>query len=400
MLICRTRQEVDLKKKDIIRTGLLTLLMVPMLLITGCQKTPGNQEITQHLDQYLVGVESKIKDRSSLQVSVHSKKLDISYDYPSGEQTVPFHTASIGKTFTATLIMMLSEKGMISLDEPVISYLPDTQLNKLFVFDGIDYADKVTVRELLGHTSGIADFFEDPVIKGTPFIEEFLKNPDISWTPDRLIDFSRENQKAVGKPGDMFHYSDTGYILLGKIIEKVTGKPFHENLHDEFFVPLEMNDSYLMFRSRPANQPEKPIQPIWLEDTEISQFASLSADWAGGGIVSTTADLLKFHQALRNGQLISQASLQSMEIFDHEFMPGIDYGLGMMEINFGEFSPALRNLPRVTGNMGVWAAHMFYDKTTDTYITMYLGSTSHMSTSFEVLIEIMNTINSSEPESN
>ena len=122
---------------------------------------------------------------------------------------------------------------------------------------------------------------------------------------------------------------------------------------------------YVLFGTREPT--ENSPSPIWLNDTEISQFTSLSADWAGGGIISTTADLLKFHQALRNGQLISQASLQSMNNFDNEFMPGIDYGLGMMEVNFEEFSPALSSLPQITGHIGIWATHMFYDRTTDTY---------------------------------
>ena len=350
--------------------------------------------IQQYFDHYLGEVANKSNNQPSPQVFVYSEKLGVSYEYPSGSKEMPFHIASIGKTFTATLISMLAERGVISFDDPIICYLPDTSLENLFFFEGKDYAEQVTIKELLSHTSGVADFFEDPVIKGIPFAEDIINNPGTFWTPDTLLDFSRHNQKSVGKPGDVFHYSDTGYILLGKIIEEVTGKPFHVNLHDEFFVPLGMNDSYLMFHSEPANQPKKPIQKIWLNDTEVSQFTSLSSDWAGGGIVSTTADLLKFHQALRNGQLISHTMLEKMESFDNEFMPGIDYGLGMMEINFGDFSPVLDNLPQVTGNIGIWGTHMFYDRTTDTYINMNFGSSSHMGTSFEVLIEIMNVITS------
>jgi D-alanyl-D-alanine carboxypeptidase len=399
-------------KKGIILATLTTLTILMTTLMTGCKssgssKIPPDQfataassseeriaSIHHHFDQYLGEFESKMQNQSSPQVLVYSEKLGLSYDYPSGGKEMPFHPASIGKVFTATLISLLTERGQISFDDPITKYLSDTPLENLFVFEGKDYAEQVTVKDLLAHTAGIADFFEDPVIKGTPFIEHFIGKPDIFWTPDMLLDFSRYNQKAVGKPGDVFHYSDTGYILLGKIIENVTAKPYHANLHDEFFVPLGMNDSYLMFYSEPANQPKKTIRQIWWNDTEVSRFTSLSAGWAGGGIVSTPADLLKFHQALRNGELISPAALKKMETFDNEFMPGIDYGLGMMEINFGGFSPMLDCLPRVTGDIGIWSTHMFYDRTTDTYINLNFGSTSHMSTSFEVLIEIMNSIES------
>ncbi len=289
-------------------------------------RDPGDGQcfsVQVHLDRYLAGIEEQIQGRSSLQVLLHSEKLGVSYEYPPGGKEVPFHTASIGKVFTATLICMLAERGAISLNDPIVDYLPETSLENLFVFEGKDYVEQVTIRELLTHTSGVADYVEDPVINGTPFLELILDNPDTYWTPEMLLAFSRDNQHAVGKPGDVFHYSDTGYVLLGRIIENVTSKPFHVNLHDEFFTPLEMNDSYLMFRSEPANQPKKPVQKTWLNDTEISQFTSLSSDWAGGGIVSTPADLLKFHMALRDGQLISPDLLGQMETATNQFMPGI-----------------------------------------------------------------------------
>lgn len=381
-------------------TGLITLVVIVVLPFASCgeplplEAQPSMFIGQTHLNQYLTGIEEQIQGKSSLQVLLHSEKLGISYEYPPGGKEAAFHIASIGKVFTATLLCMLAEKGEISLDDPIVNYLPETSLEGLFVFEGKDYAKQVTVRELLTHTSGVADYVEDPVNNGPPFLKVILDNPDTYWTPEMLLAFSRDHQHAVGKPGDVFHYSDTGYVLLGRIIENVTSKSFHANLHDEFFTPLGMNDSYLMFRSEPANQPKKTIQKTWLNDREISQFTSLSSDWAGGGIVSTPADLLKFHRALRDGKLISPALLGQMETFSNQFMPGINYGMGMMEVDFQDFSPMLSRLPRLTGHIGIWGTHMFYDNTTDSYINMNLGSASCMNTSFEVLIELMNTIRS------
>jgi D-alanyl-D-alanine carboxypeptidase len=375
---------VDLKAKDRGDEG-------------GRLRDPGDGQsldVQEHLDQYLAGIEEQIQGQSSLQVLLYSEKLGVSYEYPPGGKDVSFHTASIGKVFTAALICMLAERGAISLDDPIVNYLPEPSSECLFVFEGKDYAEQVTIRELLTHTSGVADYVEDPVINGAPFLELVLNNRDTYWTPEMLLAFSRDNQHAVGRPGDVFHYSDTGYVLLGRIIENATSKPFHVNLHDEFFTPLEMNDSYLMFRSEPANQPKKPVQKTWLNDTEISQFTSLSSDWAGGGIVSTPADLLRFHMALRDGQLISPDLLGQMEAATNQFMPGINYGMGMMEVDFQGLSPMLSGLPPVTGHVGIWGTHMFYDRTTDTYIIINLGSSSCMNTSFEVLIELMSTIRS------
>ncbi len=378
--------------------GLIMLAVLVILPFAGCGEPLHSEEMPSmfigqtHLDQYMTGIEKQIQDKSSLQVLLHSEKLGISYEYPPNGKDSPFHIASIGKVFTATLLCMLAEKGEISLDDPIVKYLPDTSLEGLFIFEGKDYAKQVTIRELLTHTSGVADYVEDPVNNSPPFLELILDNPDTYWTPEMLVAFSRDHQHAIGKPGDVFHYSDTGYVLLGRIIENITSKSLHANLHDEFFTPLEMNDSYLMFRSEPANQPKKPIQKIWLSDREVSQFISLSSDWAGGGIVSTPADLLKFHRALRVGKLISPALLGQMETFSNQFMPGINYGMGMMEVDFQDFSPMLSSLPRVTGHIGIWGTHMFYDNKTDSYINVNLGSASCMNKSFEVLIELMKTI--------
>lgn len=348
--------------------------------------------VQTHLDRYMKDFEKTLQDNSSLLVLLHFEKLGISYEYPPEGSESAFQIASIGKVFTATLICMLADRGKISLDDPIVNYLPVASLKGLFVFEGKDYARQVTARQLLTHTSGAADYAEDPVINGPPFFELLLKDPDKFWTPEMLLSFSRYNQHAVGKPGDLFHYSDTGYILLGRIIENVTAKPFHENLHEMFFNPLGMNDSYLMFRSEPANQPKKPIQKIWLGDREISKFTSLSSDWAGGGIVSTPADLLKFHRALQEGKLISPALLKQMETYDNQFLPGINYGMGMMQINFPDLDPMLSSLPPVTGHLGIWATHMLYDRTTDSHMILNLGSASCMNRSFEVLIELMKTI--------
>lgn len=352
--------------------------------------------VQTHLDRYLKNFKKTLQDNSSLLVLLHSEKLGISYEYPPKGRESAFQIASIGKVFTATLICMLADRGKISLDDPIVNYLPVASLKGLFVFEGKDYARQVTARQLLTHTSGAADYAEDLVIKGPPFFELMLKDPDKFWTPEMLLSFSRCNQHAVGKPGDLFHYSDTGYVLLGRIIENVTAKPFHENLHEMFFNPLGMKDSYLMFRSEPANQPKKPIQKIWLGDREISKFASLSSDWAGGGIVSTPADLLKFHRALREGKLISPALLKQMETYDNQFLPGISYGMAMMQINFPDMDPMLSSLPPVTGHLGIWATHMLYDRTTDSHMILNLGSTSCMNRSFEVLIELMKTISNTQ----
>jgi D-alanyl-D-alanine carboxypeptidase len=349
------------------------------------------QQAANHFDQYFQKIQAMEPDRP-LQVSVVSHKLGLDYSYPSHSTNQPYHIASIGKVFTAVLVELLAERGKLFLKDPIYKYFSTNELDRLFVYQKVDYARQVTVEQLLGHTSGIADYFEGRTKNGKSLLDDVLSNPRFHWTPQKLVEFTRDQQAAVAIPGKGFNYSDTGYILLGLIIEKVTGKSFDKNLVDEFFRPLGMEDSYLMFFSDPAHTPKKDIEKIWFNKVEISQFESLSCDWSGGGIISTTADLLKFAQALRGGRLVQDTTLESMDRCVYRFQPGIYYGLGMMEIRFKDFFFLLGNLPKVKGHIGVLSTHMFYDPTRDAHIILNFGDNTRMVKSFRALIEIESTL--------
>ena len=348
----------------------------------------------------LAGYFEKLQRKSPtrpLQVRVTAPRLGLDFTYPQDSTNQPYHLASIGKLFTATLVQILAERGQFSIKDPIQPYLSTADLERLFLYRGVDYARQVTVEHLLGHTSGVADYFEGHTTHGQSFLSAVLAQPQTRWTPQMLLDFTRANQAAVGAPGQTFNYSDTGYILLGLLVEKVTGKSFAQNLTDEIFRPLEMRDSYLMFSGEPLNTPAQPIEKIWFEQVEISQFTSLSCDWAGGGIVSTTGDLLKFSQALRSGRLLQPATLAAMDVCPRKFRPGIYYGLGMMEIHFSDFFFLLRGLPRCKGHIGILSTHLFYDPIHDAHIAMNFGDNTRMVASFRALIEIETTLQRTSP---
>jgi len=172
------------------------------------------------------------------------------------------------------------------------------------------------------------------------------------------------------------------------IIESVTGISFGQNLHDRLFSPQGMDDSYLMMYTQARNQPAKSLGNTWLEGVEISRFASLSADWSGGGIISTTDDMLRFSRALHGGQILSQDSLITMANFRHKFRDGFHYGLGMMELHFQEFFFLLGRLPRLRSHSGILATHLYYDPVHTAHIVMNLSDDRRMVESVMALIEI------------
>lgn len=392
-----------MKKVLIILLLVLVVLSVGFYILAKVSTSSISKDTAKKiLNDLIVKDVEKSKDCTGATVLIYSDKLDLHEVYALERDNTgravnikpdtPFHVASIGKTFTAVLIAKLQEAGRLKFSDKVSGYLDADTLKGLFVYDGVDYQSEVTIQQLLGHTSGVADYFADPVNNGKPVSDLILTDPNHLWTPMELIDFSRDNQKAINKPGASYHYSDTGYILLGLIIEKVTGKPFHENLKNEIFKPLQMDDSYLMFYSEPKNLPKKEIAKIWFHGTEVSKFNSLSVDWSGGGIISTVEDLLKFQKALREGRLVSKEVLSTMENYNNKFMTGIYYGLGMMQFRFEEYFFLLKGYPRMTGHMGILSTFMFYDDVHDAYVIINFGSDAHMQKSVQNIIKIVGTL--------
>lgn len=377
--------------------GIAVLLIV---IVFGALIWLNSRPITR--DQAISDIKGFVDNSLNEKKSIYSalvyidapqKNLQVKYATgKSNEESVqtdqPFHVASVGKLFTATLIGHLMNEGKIQLEDPINLYLDDDLLENLFVYENVDYKKSVTIQQLLSHTSGVADYF---ALEDNGLMESLYQTPDIFFTPQALVKYTQEHQSAYFAPGDGYHYSDTGYILLGLIIEEVTGLPFHENLHNVIFDPLGMQDTYLMFYSEPANG-KRPIAEAWVNGHEISQFQSVSIDWAGGGVISTLDDLAIYIRALYQGKIISPETLDTLNQFDQEFMPGIAYGNGFMQMQFEKFMPLLGYLPRMSGHMGVLGTQLFYDELSDMVYVSSFGSSDATAASVQTLIQILSTV--------
>jgi D-alanyl-D-alanine carboxypeptidase len=351
-----------------------------------------NKAIEDHLKKTV----SKNKSISSALLTIYSERTGYFEQFAVGtvnkesKQPVkvdsPYHSASVGKTMCATLYGMLVDEGRISYDDKIVNWLDQDILEGLFVVDGKNYSNEVTIRQLLNHTSGVGDYFEDPVRSGPTMLELIITQPDHRFTPKELVAFTSENQFPVGKPGEVFNYSDTGYILLGMILEVIEGKPYAKILKERIFVPLKMENSYLLFHNE--EQIKEDILGIYVNNLDFSNKEALSVDWSGGGIVTTMSDLLIFMKALVNGELVSNETLGQMTYFDKQYDKGIRYGMGMMYFDFSELSFLLGSMSDVYGGVGSTGTYMFYDKAHDTYFIANFGSMDFMEKSIEELIKI------------
>lgn len=327
---------------------------------------------------------------------VHSEKLGVHLNIAEGQTgdtpanaNQPYFIASVGKLFTAVLIGILTEEGKASFEDKISRYLDDDLLHKLHVYKGTDYSNHIEIKHLLNHTSGLHDYFSDKPKHVKPMLDTVLSEPERFWAPQEVIQWSKENLKAHFPPGKGFHYSDTGYLILGLIVEKITSMPFHEALKRYIFQPLGMNESYLIGHSEPLKQSDYAIAGVYTGDTNVAGYRSLSIDYAGGGIVSTSEDLLKFMKALVKHEIISEDTFKKMQDWA-KFSVGIDYGYGLM--SFTTIPILMPKKYNVWGNAGSTGSFMFYHSEMEAYFIGCLNQFGYHSKGVRTMFKVINIL--------
>lgn len=242
-------------------------------------------------------------------------QADLEQGVPVRADTV-FRIASISKPITATAVMQLVERGLVSLEDPIQRFVPSFPRKP---------QGEIRIRHLLTHTSGIRHY------KG----DEFGLN-DFYPTLDKAFAVFRDDPLEFA-PGEKYLYSTYGYNLLAGVVEAVSGRSFEDYLKVNVFAPAAMTTTYLehpqeivRYRSRQYVRGPSPL--MWLN----APYADLSVKWAGGGIISTASDLLRFDMALNAGTLL-RAETQERMYTSARLNSGAatGYGLGWMIIHDG-----------------------------------------------------------------
>jgi len=290
-----------------------TKIMMSLLSILSLYSFAQSPAEVQNKIGKLFQKEMNSKNVKDAQFRIYSESLKIDWYFSENENGEeinpqrPFYTASIGKMFTATSIAILKDEGKLSFNDPIEKFLEEDIMDSLLIFEGKDYSSDIKISHLLQHTSGLPDYFEDETKDGKPgLLESLIVNPEKKWEVKEIIDFTKTHFNARFAPGTGYHYTDTEYILLGLIIENISEIPLHEFFEKNIFAPLKMNHTYFNLKSEPISKTDKML-PFYADEIEVSSFQSLSLDWAGGGIVSTTEDLIQFEEALLNGELVENS---------------------------------------------------------------------------------------------
>lgn len=274
---------------------------------------------------------------------------DIELNVPMKMDMV-FRLGSISKQFTAISILQLMEKGKLGLQDQITTHVPD------YPADG----KKITIEHLLTHTSGIVN------ITGMKNFGD-IKRKDLNTA--EVVDFFK-NEPLEFEPGTKWNYSNSGYILLGYIIERVSGMPFAQYLEENIFKPCQMSSSFLdddgrIIKNRTSGYAKKD------DRTVNADFISMTIPHGAGGIVSTVEDLYRWNRALINYKMVTKNTLEKA-FKRHKLADGkeTDYGYGWFFLN-------IQGYPTVEHGGGIegFLTSSIYLPSKDVFVAVFSNST-------------------------
>ncbi len=261
-----------------------------------CNAQPQNDTLAKKLDEYLISANKFYKFNGSALIAQHGEILleksyglkDFSKKVLNDSNTI-FQIGSVTKQFTAAVILKLQEEGKLSVQDKLSKYFPEFK-----------YADEITLENLLTHTSGIYNYTNDIDDNDSAIVcNPIKKQLVLDMVFKKGLDF---------KPGTKFSYDNSGYYLLGLIIEKVTGKSYEQNVRDIIFTPLQMTHSLFDFKD--SKDTNIAIGYKILNDSQhlIAQRWDSTVTYAAGAIFSTTGDMYKWIKAIANKEILSSDS--------------------------------------------------------------------------------------------
>ncbi|WP_431042678.1 serine hydrolase domain-containing protein [Streptomyces sp. P1-3] len=254
---------------------------------------------------------------------------DLDKGTPRGDRD-HYRVGSVTKTFIATVLLQLEAEGRIDMDDTIGRWLPGVVEG-----NGND-GDKITVRQVLNHTSGLFDLNTDPEFQEKVYSEGFLQHRYDTWSPEQMVRMAMRHSPAF-EPGKGWNYSKTNYIVAGMIIEKVTGNPYADEIRDRVIRPLGLRGTSVPGTSTTVPAPSSRAYERLSGDPAGTRYdvTELNPSFAGaaGEMISDSADLNRFYSALLRGKLLPPKQLDEMRttVPVHEQLPELRYGLGVME---------------------------------------------------------------------
>ena len=323
---------------------LFTLSIANLTFLTFSDQTQGKEITPPFSQQNVETIQKKVSDFSKevddtgvlLLVRENGKNHTFSAGWGNRKTKTPiqvntlFEIGSMTKVFTAVAIQQLIEQKKLSLDTPINTFYPSGKITELATFQGKNHWNQITIGMLLNHTSGIIDYLN--VYHDDAKAMKILGGKGKSYTFDQLIKLAVDHGEANFKPGEKFEYCNTGYILLGDLITKVSGMDWHDYIQKNIFTPVGMKRTY--FGSRLSEKSQIGMPQGYFNKTPSFMPPTLAG--SAGEIISTLDDLALFMDAWSHGKLytkqetlkrqLEQGFLQMSPLYNNLF-----YGSGIMK---------------------------------------------------------------------
>lgn len=247
---------------------------------------------------------------------------------PAGaDENTHYRIASVSKTFTAAAIMLLDQQGKLKIDDVVTAQIPGTAVPYLpdSPTYNIPFKNQITIRHLLSHRAGVFDVFNNPVpaSSSAPYAGQYYNNyiyygldePDHQFTSDELAGVVALNGLSFFTPGTDYHYSDTGYTLLAKIIERVSGKSYDRFLAENLLTPMGLTQISMPWSAYDNSLPAPFLRGFASDGTGFVETTedNMSSQVGPGNIIGTPADMARWIRALLSGRgILSKEQIAKM----------------------------------------------------------------------------------------
>jgi len=310
-------------------------------------------------------IEGSFGSISGISMSIISPKLEKNWAGVEGFDSTtkdkelnidqPFRIASITKTFVAVAILRLHEIGTLSIEDPISKHILPT--SKQILIDGSYDPDAIKIKHCLNHSSGLFDY----AMGNRKFIDKAKSEPKKRWTRQEQLEWAMESGEKVGEPGGQYSYGDTGYILLGEIIEQFFEKDLAQGLRTLLkFNELQLDRTWLeTLEPEPENMPA-PVHRYFGRD-DVTLWDPSTDLYGGGGLMSTSPNLAQFFHALFNHQIYDKKETLELMLTKNAFTGNYDsaedkrfkdYRYGVWNVNVYDEKAYIHN--------GLWGSQLIH----------------------------------------
>lgn len=330
------------------------------LIITYLKKTYESKPSSVKLAE----LDEKFMNDSSLSeacVYIKDLKNDKEHKIVKGDFTnKKFYLASVSKLFTHALIFQLIDEGILDYNGTISSYLNEREWAGIAKSRDEDFSGRITIKNLIDQTSGLADYETDFRIEGKQILVNLLEK-DFSFSFQSAVDATR-TLMPVSEPGKFgkAYYSNLNSLLLGRIAEVASKKSLYLLFKERIFDKLGLNCTRLVH-----NQVD--IIPVRFGTKKHNPIKYISSAPAAGGIASTLEDTMTFIQAFFKGDLFDIKHIENVSFMPIQFYP-IKYGAGMMEVEMNSLMSPIVPAPKIVGHSGSTGSFAFFDKASKIFI--------------------------------